>query len=82
MSAFSRLELPDSLWLNYQNYLVLVLQGSQWDQCSTTPIKVESYSEITLTSAGTTLLLVCVQANFSRFTVISVATRKTSIIFT
>ena len=37
------------------------LYDSQWDQCSTTPIKGEPYAKITPTSATTTLLLFCVQ---------------------
>ena len=36
------------------------LYGSQWDQCSTTLIKIESYAGVALTSLITTLLLVCV----------------------
>ncbi len=41
------------------------LYGSQWDQCSTTLIKVESYAEITLTSARTSLLLVKISCSIS-----------------
>ncbi len=45
---------------NYLRESVYFLYGSQWDQCSTTLSKVESYAETALTSARTTLLLVCV----------------------
>ncbi len=39
---------------------VYFLYDSQWDQLALPSNKVESYAEITLTSARTTLLLVCV----------------------
>ncbi len=46
------------------------MYGSQWDRCSTTLIKVESYAETALTSTRTTLLLVCVY-HLSIFTILS-----------